>query len=279
MAQRQGRPTATACKQTPNSAIFRAGFTLIELLVVIAIIAVMAAILFPVFSRAREKGRQARCLSQVKQIALAFDMYADDFDEHIPPDYSAKLEIRRAIDAKGMWYQQLQPYLRSLELLHCPSDNVNDARRTHSNCAPKLNTDPSLPPLSYGANTFLVNAWAVKEWAQYRSRPSIPRPSQTLLFADATEPWLWSFCPDRDRNGRHWSHIAYANGPPECRGDFHGGHSGTNHERHIAGSILCYVDGHAAYMPANRFTCRPSGKTMVERPLIWPESIPPEEAP
>ena len=57
------------------------GFTLIELLVVIAIIAILAAILFPVFAQAREKARQAACVSNVKQISLAFTMYAQDYDE------------------------------------------------------------------------------------------------------------------------------------------------------------------------------------------------------
>jgi prepilin-type N-terminal cleavage/methylation domain-containing protein len=62
------------------------GFTLIELLVVIAIIAILAAILFPVFARAREKARQASCLSNLKQIALAHMMYAQDYDERMSPE-------------------------------------------------------------------------------------------------------------------------------------------------------------------------------------------------
>ena len=63
----------------------RKGFTLIELLVVIAIIAILASILFPVFSRAREKARQASCASNQKQLTLALLMYADDYDETLPP--------------------------------------------------------------------------------------------------------------------------------------------------------------------------------------------------
>jgi len=75
--------------QTPSplraSPAFRVGFTLIELLVVIAIIAILAAILFPVFSRAREKARQASCTSNLKQIGLASDMYNNDYDERHTP--------------------------------------------------------------------------------------------------------------------------------------------------------------------------------------------------
>ena len=63
----------------------RTGFTLIELLVVIAIIAILAAILFPVFARAREKARQTSCLSNVKQLSLGIDMYAQDNDETLIP--------------------------------------------------------------------------------------------------------------------------------------------------------------------------------------------------
>jgi prepilin-type N-terminal cleavage/methylation domain-containing protein len=62
----------------------RRGFTLIELLVVIAIIAILAAILFPVFAQAREKARQTQCLNNTKQIGLAFQMYCQDFDERTP---------------------------------------------------------------------------------------------------------------------------------------------------------------------------------------------------
>ena len=65
----------------------RKGFTLIELLVVIAIIAILAAILFPVFAKAREKARQTSCLSNVKQIALGMLMYAQDYDERLCAGY------------------------------------------------------------------------------------------------------------------------------------------------------------------------------------------------
>ena len=74
----------------------RRGFTLIELLVVIAIIAILAAILFPVFAQAREKARAASCLSNARQIGLAFSMYVQDFDEVYPP----------AVDAvSGAWWE------------------------------------------------------------------------------------------------------------------------------------------------------------------------------
>jgi len=94
----------------------RQGFTLIELLVVIAIIAILAAILFPVFSRARAKARQTSCLSNQKQLCLALLMYADDWDEILPPRY---YEVAPGVFMH--WDKDYaQPYLKNLDILNCP---------------------------------------------------------------------------------------------------------------------------------------------------------------
>ncbi len=94
----------------------RRGFTLIELLVVIAIIAILAAILFPVFARAREKARQTSCLSNQKQIGLAVLMYAQDYDERFPPDYVGGGEKR----VSG-FYDCCGPYTKNEQMYICPS--------------------------------------------------------------------------------------------------------------------------------------------------------------
>jgi prepilin-type N-terminal cleavage/methylation domain-containing protein len=78
----------------------RGGFTLIELLVVIAIIAILAAILFPVFAQAREKARQTTCVSNLKQIGTAFMMYVQDYDETYPP-WKRKMNEKRREDHRG----------------------------------------------------------------------------------------------------------------------------------------------------------------------------------
>ena len=99
----------------------RRGFTLIELLVVIAIIAILAAILFPVFARAREKARQSSCTSNLKQFGIAFQMYVQDYDERFPMG----LSFRVANDPTGGFRTAMDlvmPYVMNEEIALCPSD-------------------------------------------------------------------------------------------------------------------------------------------------------------
>ena len=105
------------------------GFTLIELLVVIAIIAILAAILFPVFAQAREKARQSTCISNLKQLGLAYIMYADDYDD-VPP-YSGD-ETWPGYNYDISWPNTLYPYLKvnvhanSTTAFRCPSAPKNN---------------------------------------------------------------------------------------------------------------------------------------------------------
>jgi prepilin-type N-terminal cleavage/methylation domain-containing protein/prepilin-type processing-associated H-X9-DG protein len=92
----------------------RAAFTLIELLVVIAIIAILAAILFPVFAQAREKARQTACLSNTKQIALGIMQYSGDYDEALPVQGDDAQK-------RGRWMYQVYPYIKNNQVFTCPN--------------------------------------------------------------------------------------------------------------------------------------------------------------
>ena len=115
----------------------RRGFTLIELLVVIAIIAILAAILFPVFARAREKARQSSCLSNVKQIGLGLRMYNDDYDGYWPCYHT---------DYIG-WARLVMPYVSNEQIFKCPS---------HDSTASA--------PLSYVANDSTSKSYGQGPW-------------------------------------------------------------------------------------------------------------------
>ena len=105
---------------------FKRGFTLIELLVVIAIIAILAAILFPVFAQAREKARGTSCLSNVRQLGTAYQMYLQDFDETFPPHVTERTAPAgtpdTALDRAPYSYKnKLSPYVKNEGIFKCPS--------------------------------------------------------------------------------------------------------------------------------------------------------------
>ncbi len=167
---------------TAGRADARNGFTLIELLVVIAIIAILAAILFPVFAQAREKARQSSCLSNEKQLAMGVSMYAQDYDETFAP-YSDGAGVAGFFGYFGAdgprWADMIFPYVKNRQVFDCPDGNVHLATlaggtyfdtQTYSYgySTPSLTTDPD--------STFGVAG---------RSLAALTAPSSTIVLADS----------------------------------------------------------------------------------------------
>ena len=137
------------------------GFTLIELLVVIAIIAILAAILFPVFARAREKARQSSCLSNLKQLTLAGLSYAQDYDEQLPWEETDIDHTGSGSAGDMTWRTMILPYTRNVQVFFCPSDRpagtrydgaMADFSEVAGYAINVQHWDPGSPEPAYGAN-------------------------------------------------------------------------------------------------------------------------------
>ena len=151
----------------PNPGHRRSAFTLIELLVVIAIIAILAAILFPVFARARENARRTSCLSNTKQLGLGMMQYVQDYDDHYPPRFS---DIPDSAGGKLRWPQLVIPYIKSYQIYNCPSRATVDEFNGNYDTAGHI---------SYG-----MNYWMDATYYPGISMATINRPSETLWIAE-----------------------------------------------------------------------------------------------
>ena len=203
----------------------RHGFTLIELLVVIAIIAILAAILFPVFAKAREKARQASCLSNTRQIGNALAMYVQDYDERFMNSSYNYTQTNGYL----FWFERLLPYVKNVQLFNCPSapqDTSYHNWGTPPDFAGKV--------VKYGCNgQILVGSNNVLALAQ------LTHPSETVAFGDSyhqSPPGAAQFAAANECRGTPGCACAAGSAP-----------ANPNNARHNGGSNLVFCDGHAKW--------------------------------
>ncbi len=208
----------------------RKGFTLIELLVVIAIIAILAAILFPVFARARGKARQTTCLSNIKSLALAHHMYTQDYDETFPfaQLYTFAGPVYNEFDGYSRtylyWLDLIKPYVMNKDIYKCP-ETASDW------CSYGRNIQ-----LGYfnGASYSPPRTGTMYEGVKLSN---IVRPAEFVMLADRPN-WSWAYY-------HYWNGI-WTNPTNAYYEQFW-------LDRHNGGMNTAFVDGHAKWYSRNQF--------------------------
>jgi prepilin-type N-terminal cleavage/methylation domain-containing protein/prepilin-type processing-associated H-X9-DG protein len=179
----------------------KSAFTLIELLVVIAIIAILAAILFPVFAQAREKARSTSCLSNVKQLTLGLVMYCQDYDESFPQwDWAKSYNGGSGVgternNATSLWLNAVYPFVKNTQIYKCPSDarptwmQINVWKDWFTTSAPTANpiTPHGINPAIFNNGNFIPVTYGANEplTVAYPTLAAIDTPADTLLISDS----------------------------------------------------------------------------------------------
>ena len=214
------------------------GFTLIELLVVIAIIAILAAILFPVFARAREKARQTSCLSNMKQLGLAMVMYAQDYDER----FCDLLTGRDTGDPLMYvtWYENLQPYIKNMQVFKCPSEGGQ-----------AIGYGGVREVLGYAGSI----AYNAADWGPY---PDPEQPGYGMSIAEMTKPAenaLIVDCTNYTCNRAYWIRTDNTTHPTPEKAAFYNNAYYVVDSRHNEGANIAFADGHAKWQKRGVANC------------------------
>jgi len=211
----------------------RRGFTLIELLVVIAIIALLAAMLFPVFSQARERARRTSCLSNGRQIGTAFMQYTQDFDEYYP--------LTAHIGPDSSWIDTLQPYVKNRQIYRCPSD-------PSKNWEQPLPGQTALRRASYYLNFYMPGT------GTFGKLPSIQSPAGVIYIVESID----------NATGDHF-HPSSWGGVTNFAWDAAAGETTEIAlRRHQQGFHAVYADGHAKWLKWSQ-AWQPGGATLEEK--------------
>ncbi len=209
-------------------------FTLIELLVVIAIIAILAAILFPVFARARENARRTSCLSNLKQIGLGVMQYTQDYDEFYPTTGTYPLPYGGTYNRFGVWKVYTYPYVKSTQIYACPS-SANPTTEFYILPGGETLTFQGGRERSYGVNEFVITAQpSLTVPPTPISLSALNAPTLVPMIADATSPsWNnpWRFI------NANWT--GNPTTPPSA--------VVPELARHFDGASILFADGHAKW--------------------------------
>lgn len=224
-----------------------AGFTLIELLVVIAIIAILAAILFPVFARARENARRASCQSNLKQIGIGIAQYTQDYDERLPMAVTSAIASPRSFQSDYyFWGDAVQPYIKSLQVFVCPS---NSSANTPIPQPATTNNKHSYSVTSSNINT--NTPWTDVDGGSGIAIASFNNTAQTFLVGENNDP------------ARQQSHIIF----PASNTT---GTARIPIAVHFDGSNWLFADGHVKFLrvaAANASGTDSSGATVAN--YLW----------
>jgi prepilin-type N-terminal cleavage/methylation domain-containing protein/prepilin-type processing-associated H-X9-DG protein len=207
----------------------RKGFTLIELLVVIAIIAILAAILFPVFARAKAKAKQNNCLSNVKELQLAMLMYVSDWNQTYPIDGTC------CGSSTSYWPNFIFQYVKNVQLFICPSDTVVGG------CINLGLPAQSPDMISYGRNSYLTGGGNASNPAANvaDTEPIIQYPAEMLGIMDAVQFTIPTLYATMWTSGK----TTFATTLAAITSD-----STANTARHNLGCNMSYLDGHAKWI-------------------------------
>lgn len=230
--------------------VSRKGFTLIELLVVIAIIAILAAILFPVFARARENARRSSCQSNLKQIDLGMFMYKQDYDEKwiaYGGDFATSSTVSASYHAG--WADALQPYLKSTQIFQCPSESGGVGPTSTSGLTPD--------PTADGYSDYWYNGAA-----STASDASFNQPTATVVLGDGAASGSGT-AHNTSHNGECAGWTFYQKSPWTCTMSTTlalAKISGNGAHQHLGGTNVAFADGHVKWLKGVSDTSNVSAK-------------------